>query len=160
VAAEARDARILAEGNGEPRTITRQDIVPPLQHGLLATVRHAANGTLFPQPWVRTDAGRQLLDAACGVGWRLVLDGSNGLVIGSGIDDRADELGMRVIRIGAGQGAAAAGIIEEEDGVVASWFGRHECAAAIVRPDHYVFGVSRDVPTLSAMMLELSQRLQ
>ena len=160
VAAEARDARILAEGNGEPRTITRQDIVPPLQHGLLATVRHAANGTLFPQPWVRTDAGRQLLDAACGVGWRLVLDGSNGMVIGSGIDDRADELGIRVIRIGAGQGAATAGIIEEEDGVVAGWFGRHECAAAIVRPDHYVFGVSRDVPTLSAMMLELSQRLQ
>ncbi len=160
VAAEARDARILAEGNGEPRTITRQDIVPPLQHGLLATVRHAANGTLFPQPWVRTGAGRQLLDAACGVGWRLVLDGNNGLVTSSGIDDRADELGMRVIRIGAGQGAAAAGIVEEEDGVVAGWFGRHECAAAIVRPDHYVFGVSKDVPTLSAMMLELSQRMQ
>jgi 3-(3-hydroxy-phenyl)propionate hydroxylase len=56
VAAEARDARILAEGNGEPRTITRQDIVPPLRRGLLAAAAHDANGTLFPQPWVRTKA--------------------------------------------------------------------------------------------------------
>jgi 3-(3-hydroxy-phenyl)propionate hydroxylase len=160
VAAEARDARILAEGNGEPRTITRQDIVPPLQRGLLATASHAANGTLFPQPRVRTKAGRQLLDAACGTGWRLVLDGSGRFVATQGIDDQAGELGMRVIRIGAGQGAAAAGIIEEEDGVVAGWFARHECAAAIVRPDHYVFGVSKDALSLSAMMSELSQRLQ
>ena len=157
VAAEARDARILAEGNGEPRTITRQDIVPPLQHGLLATAPHAANGTLFPQPWVRTDAGRQLLDAACGVGWRLVLDGGNGLAARSGIDDRGARVGnaghpnwcrLKVLRRTVSS--------TEEDGVVARWFGRHECAAAIVRPDHYVFGVSRDVPSLSAMMLELS----
>ncbi len=160
VAAEARDARILAEGNGVPRTITRQDIVPPLRRGLLAVAPHAANGTLFPQPWVRTKAGRQLLDAACGTGWRLVLDGNSRLAAAPGIDDQAGGLGMRVIRIGAGQGAAAAGIIEEEDGVVAGWFARHECAAAIVRPDHYVFGVSRDAPSLSALISELSQRLQ
>lgn len=160
VAAEARDARILAEGNGEPRTITRQDIVPPLHRGLLAAAPHAANGTLFPQPWVRTEAGRQLLDAACGTGWRLVLDGGSGLAAASAIDDQAGELGMRVIRIGAAQSAATEGTVAELDGVVARWFGRHECAAAIVRPDHYVFGVASDAPSLSAMMSELSSRLQ
>ncbi len=160
LAAEARDARILAEGNGEPRTITRQDIVPPLDRGLLATAPHAANGTLFPQPWVRTEAGRQLLDAACGTGWRLVLDGGSGLAAARAIDDQARELGMRVIRIGAAQRAAAEGTVAEQDGVVARWFGRHECAAAIVRPDHYVFGVASDAPSLSAMMSELSSRLQ
>jgi 3-(3-hydroxy-phenyl)propionate hydroxylase len=160
VAAEARDARILAEGNGKPRTITRQDIVPPLRQGLLATAAHAANGTLFPQPWLRTSAGRQLLDAACGTGWRLVLDGDNALAAPSAIDDSARELGMRVIRIGTAQSTAAQELMMEESGVVARWFGRHECAAAIVRPDHYVFGVSADAPTLSAMLSELSSRLQ
>lgn len=160
VAAEARDARILAEGNGEPRTIIRQDIVPPLRRGLLATAPHAANGTLFPQPWVQTGARRQLLDAACGIGWRLVLDGGSGLAAIPAIDEQARALGMRVIRIGTAQSPETKGIVTEEDGVVARWFGRHECAAAIVRPDHYVFGVSKDLPSLSATMLELSQRLQ
>jgi 3-(3-hydroxy-phenyl)propionate hydroxylase len=155
VAAEARDARILAEGNGEPRTITRQDIVPPLQRGLLAAAAHDANGTLFPQPWVRTKAGRQLLDAACGIGWRLVVDGGSSLAASAAIDDQTRHLGLRVIRIGAVEGMAM-----EEDAVVARWFGRHECAAAIVRPDHYVFGVTTDAPSTAAMLSELSSRLQ
>jgi len=164
VAAEARDARILAEGNGEPRTITRQDIVPPLQRGLLANAPHAANGTLFPQPWIKTAKGRQLLDAACGTGWRLVIDGGSGLAASSIVDGRARDLGMRIIRIGAADGKAFENApqdaVAEESGVVARWFGRHQCAAAIVRPDHYVFGVSTDATSLAAMMSELSSRLQ
>jgi 3-(3-hydroxy-phenyl)propionate hydroxylase len=171
VAAEARDARILAEGNGKPRTITRQDIVPPLQRGLLATAAHAANGTLFPQPWVRSKEGRRLLDAACGTGWRLIVDGGSTLVASPAIDDQARALGLRIIRIGAAESAAGdksskerpaaeEGIAREEDGVVAGWFARHECAAAIVRPDHYVFGVSIDAQSTAAMLSELSTRLE
>jgi 3-(3-hydroxy-phenyl)propionate hydroxylase len=159
LAAEARDARILAEGNGEPRTITRQDIVPPLQRGLLAAAAHAANGTLFPQPWVRTEAGPRLLDAACGTGWRLVVDGGSSLVASATIDDQARNLGLRIIRIGAAE-SAAEGAVREEGGVVARWFGRYECTAAIVRPDHYVFGVSTDASSTAAMLSELSSRLQ
>jgi len=160
VAAEARDARLLAEGGGKPRTITRQDIVPPLSRGLLSTAPHAANGTLFPQPWVRTPAGRQLLDAACGTGWRLVLDDGSCLAVTPAIESYARALEMRIIRIGQALGPAKSGALAEESGVLAQWFERHECAAAIVRPDHYVFGVSSDVPALSAMMTELSSRLQ
>ena len=60
-----------------PRTVTRQEIVPPLQKGLLAFPLHPAHGTLFPQPWIRTAAGRRLLDSTAGTGWRLVLDQRN-----------------------------------------------------------------------------------
>ena len=74
-AARERDARILAEGGGQPRTITRQEIVPPLRKGLLASQDNGAKGTLFPQPWVQSEDGRKLLDAAVGAGWRLVVDG-------------------------------------------------------------------------------------
>ncbi|MBR1219494.1 bifunctional 3-(3-hydroxy-phenyl)propionate/3-hydroxycinnamic acid hydroxylase [Bradyrhizobium sp. U87765 SZCCT0131] len=156
VAAEARDARILAEGGGVPRTITRQDIVPPLTHGLLAGAAHAANGTLFPQPWIRTPAGRQLLDAVSGAGWRLVLDGRNARLASPAPDDRAGAAGLRVIRIGGSDDSA----LTETDGVIATWFDRHGCAAAIVRPDHYVFGVAGDAPALAALMTELTTRLQ
>jgi len=160
VAAAARDRRILAEGNGQARTITRQELVPPLERGLLATTKHAANGTLFPQPWVRTASGRKLLDAACGTGWRLVVDGRCDLAKTSEITPQARELGLRIIRIGEANRKFAEDTIAEESEVVARWFDRYECAAAIVRPDHYVFGVGSDPGSLAALMSELTTRLQ
>jgi 3-(3-hydroxy-phenyl)propionate hydroxylase len=46
------------------------------------------------------------------------------------------------------------------DGVVARWFDTYECRAAIVRPDHYVFGVARDEAALAGIVAELGTRLQ
>ena len=100
-AAEARDARILAEGGGQPRTVTRQEIVPPLQKGLLAFPLHPAHGTLFPQPWIRTANGRQLLDSVVGTGWRLVLDDRNE----PDLTADATRLDMRLIRLGVRPGS-------------------------------------------------------
>ena len=48
----------------------------------------------------------------------------------------------------------------EEDGVLAAWFDRHGCQAAIVRPDHYVFGVASDDRALGTMLSDLAIRLQ
>src|ERR671920_1379149 len=89
-AARERDACILAEGGGQPRTITRQEIVPPLQKGLLASQDNQARGTLFPQPWVRTETGRKLLDAVIGAGWRLVVDGRHSLDTSQSIRKKAE----------------------------------------------------------------------
>jgi 3-(3-hydroxy-phenyl)propionate hydroxylase len=147
VAAEARDARILGEGGGHPRTVTRQEIVPPLQKGLLAFPLHPAHGTLFPQPWIRTAAGRQLLDSVVGTGWRLVLDDRNALALTADVA----QLDMRLIRLSS---------LAEEDGILAGWFGHHHCRAAIVRPDHYVYGVASDAHTLGNMLSGLATRLQ
>src|SRR4051812_16631934 len=69
-AARARDARLLAEGGGKARTITRQEIVPPLRRGFLAASGAPARGTLFPQPRVASPNGPMLLDRAFGAGWR------------------------------------------------------------------------------------------
>jgi 3-(3-hydroxy-phenyl)propionate hydroxylase len=159
-AAAARDARILAEGGGQPRTITRQEIVPPLACGLLAIAPHATNGTLFPQPWVATSGGRVLLDAACGAGWRLVLRADSELAHARAIDAQACELGLRLIRIAETDADAPTDTVREAHGVVARWFGQHACAAAIVRPDHYVYGVASEEGALADMLSELAHRLQ
>ncbi|WP_315763493.1 bifunctional 3-(3-hydroxy-phenyl)propionate/3-hydroxycinnamic acid hydroxylase [Bradyrhizobium sp. SZCCHNS2005] len=151
-AAAVRDARILAEGGGTPRTITRQEIVPPLTGGLLTTRPSDAKGTLFPQPWILRGGERVLLDKAAGTGWRLVLDGS-GAPVPAMPEARAREAGINVIRIG-GDGW------HEESAVVARWFARHGCSAALVRPDHYVYGVARDETKLAALLSELNERLQ
>ena len=77
-AAEARDAALIASGGGIAPTVTRQEIVPPLQAGLLHPQSHPANGTLFPQPWVRTSEGARRMDEIAGSGWRIVWDGRHG----------------------------------------------------------------------------------
>ncbi|CAN1354553.1 Probable NADH-specific resorcinol 4-hydroxylase [Linum perenne] len=159
-AAAARDVRILAEGGGVPRTITRQEIVPPLSCGLRADVPHAANGTLFPQPWIITAGSRQLLDTMCGAGWRLVLKGDSALARSRAIATRAAETGLRLIAIAKADHDQGPDVLREESGVVTDWFTRHACAAAIVRPDHYVFGVGADEAGLAAMLSGLAARLQ
>jgi 3-(3-hydroxy-phenyl)propionate hydroxylase len=165
-AARERDARILAEGGGQPRTITRQEIVPRLQKGLLSSQDSKAKGTLFPQPWVRTEAGRKLLDAVVGAGWRLVVDNQHSPDISLATRRKAEDLGLHVIKVGSSGDAPsdsdcdAHDAVIELDGVLARWFDAHGCHAAIVRPDHYVFGTASDVESLSELLADLQARLQ
>jgi 3-(3-hydroxy-phenyl)propionate hydroxylase len=167
-AAKARDARILAEGGGQPKTITRQEIVPPLSGGLIGSRSAPAVGTLFPQPWVRTSAGKRLLDAACGAGWRIVIDGRGRFDLSPEIRLKADDLRIRVIRIrpdGEGppapaEAASNPSVVSETDGVMARWFDTQNCHAAIVRPDHYVFAVARDERDLDDALADLETRLR
>lgn len=159
-AARARDARILAEGGGRPRTITRQEIVPPLATGLLTARDDMAKGTLFPQPWVTTRAGPARLDAIAGAGLRLVLEPTLAAELRPDLTRRARALGLRTIVVSPGQAASAASghadvAVSERDGVLADWFARHGCRGALVRPDHYVFGTAADESRLQALLDEL-----
>lgn len=126
--ARGRDARMLAECGGQVRDTPRQDILPRLEGGLLSKRLHATRGTLFPQPWLRTSTGNQLMDSMFGNGWRLVLadgasyQGSPGAV-----------RGLQIVNLST---------TPEVDDVAATWFTRNECSAALVRPDNYVFGVA------------------
>jgi 3-(3-hydroxy-phenyl)propionate hydroxylase len=142
-AARARDAALLAEGGGRPPHVTRQEVVPPLETGFLAGTGHAAEGTLFPQPFVRGPDGWTPMDRVTGGGWRVVLSAG------------APEA-PRAWRIGPdGSGAA----LVERDGVAAAWFARHAVCAAIVRPDHYVYGAAADGAALAALRAALAERL-
>jgi 3-(3-hydroxy-phenyl)propionate hydroxylase len=151
--ARLRDARVLAEGGGQPRTITRQEIVPPLTTGFLSETDVAGRGKLFPQPWIATGDGERLLDAAQGAGWRLVLDGREPIRLP---EERPTDLSVLEI----GPAGSPNGSLIERDGVVAGWFDHHACHAAIVRPDHYVFGTAGDASGLAALTAELARRLR
>jgi 3-(3-hydroxy-phenyl)propionate hydroxylase len=48
---------------------------------------------------------------------------------------------------------------EGAEGVIADWFIRNTCAAAIVRPDHYVYGVAHDARALDRMQKEVAKHL-
>ena len=114
--------------------MTRQEIVPPLRQGFLHAASGEMAGTLFPQPWVETQAGPKLLDKITGSGWRLVLFGVSDAVAFD-LSQRAARLGVAPVRFGAG------GLVERE-GVLQAWFERNGACAALVRPDHYTFGIA------------------
>ena len=156
--ARLRDARILAEGGGVPRTITRQEIVPPLTTGLLAA-GDGRRGELFPQPWVRAAAGRRLLDAAIGAGWRLILGDDSTSLLSRDNRAAAVALDLTIVAIRAPSSGPPQDIglmsIVELDGVVADWFRARDCSAALVRPDHYVFGVADTIARLADLLAQL-----
>lgn len=126
-AARLRDEALLRQGGGVAPVITRQQIVPPLR----SLGPGAASGILFPQPWVREAGGEwRLLDELAGCGWRLVLDGRR--------VSTAPSAPPTAIVIGGATGW------QERDQVLAGWFDRYGCAAALVRPDHYVHSTAAD----------------
>lgn len=45
--------------------------------------------------------------------------------------------------------------MQDKDGVVARWMSRNACLAAIVRPDHYVYGVATTPEQLSRLLQAL-----
>ncbi|PXW97586.1 3-(3-hydroxy-phenyl)propionate hydroxylase [Sphaerotilus hippei] len=129
VRARARDARLLAECGGVVRDTPRQDVLPPLETGLIHPTPGA--GTLFPQPRL---ADGTLMDRRHGCGWRLVSDGRL----------PADAL----------PGLALIDLVHEPeaDAVVATWLHRHGVHAALVRPDHYTYGTAADRAGLDRLL--------
>jgi 3-(3-hydroxy-phenyl)propionate hydroxylase len=131
--ARARDARLLADCGGVVKDTPRQDVLPRLETGLLARTDTSGRGTLFPQPRL---ASGLLMDQHLGGGWRLVADGSLPL-----------PAGIKVLDLSARDTA-------ETEGVVAAWMQRHACHAALLRPDHYVFGTAATAAELDVLLAQ------
>jgi 3-(3-hydroxy-phenyl)propionate hydroxylase len=139
--ARQRDAQLLAACNGVVTDTPRQDILPGLEAGLLAGTKGTGRGTLFPQPRMRMSGA--LMDQAFGGGWRLVVASTR--AVPPNVPP-----GVRVIDLER---------TPEAEGVVAQWMQRHACQAALVRPDHYVFGAGSDARDAQQLLHEWSARL-
>jgi 3-(3-hydroxy-phenyl)propionate hydroxylase len=146
-AARRRDESLLEQGGGTAPTVTRQEIVPPLETGLLSGRPHPANGTLFSQPWIVSAAEVKHMDDVVGHGWRLVIDGRKVTVP----VELSPSPVTSVIIGGPG--------LREQDAILSTWFDRHNCVAAVVRPDHYVYGVVERVEEIAPVLAILRNRL-
>jgi len=158
IAARRRDAEILAAGGGKPPLITRQEIIPPLRVGFLSDREGAGRGTLFPQPRIASGGSLRLLDKVIGAGWSVFIDGRRNdasSLLALCADD--PDLSAAVV---APAGLGTPGALEETEGVLAGWFDRHGAIAAMVRPDHYVFGTARNATELRELLRELATRLR
>lgn len=139
--ARARDARLLAECGGVVQDTPRQDVLPRLECGFLAQPAGSGRGTLFPQPRLAGDGQAQgsLMDERFGHGWRLVTDAA--------LAPPAALAGLTLVRLGAAD-------VMEQDGVAAAWLQRHRCHAALLRPDHYVYGTADSAGALAALLAD------
>jgi 3-(3-hydroxy-phenyl)propionate hydroxylase len=138
--ARARDAKLLADCGGSVKDTPRQDILPRLETGFLAMQETTGRGTLFPQP--RLASSGALMDHAVGGGWRLVF-ATDAQIPGD---------------VPAGITVVALARTPEADGVVARWMQAHGCCAALLRPDHYVFGTARSATETTQLLAEWQQR--
>jgi 3-(3-hydroxy-phenyl)propionate hydroxylase len=140
--ARERDAQLLAQCGGKVQSQPRQSVQPALSAGLLSPLAHGAVGTIFPQPWIVRGGRKQRLDDLAGRGWRVV-SCERGDVHGPGV---------RFIHLGTPE-------FTEADGVAARWLAHHACTAAIVRPDHYVWGVAQDAAGLARQLQLLAAQI-
>jgi len=141
--ARARDARLLEEVGGQVAPTARQDVLPRLEVGVLASSDTPGRGVLFPQAWLKGAGQVERMDQRLGRGWRLFT--------------RSLDVAPSPAGVVPALHAHALEDLDEVDGVLAQWFERMRCRAALVRPDHYVFGTADDLAGVNRLLDEASR---
>lgn len=144
-AAKARDsAMIEARAAGKAGPGRSQDgQVVPLVDGAIR-VGDAGAGLLCPQPEVRRDSRVAHLDDVVGCGVRLFFTDPALLTETT----RLEELAITPVCLGNNED----GYVETGPPGAATWLNHYACAAALVRPDHYVFGTATSPAGTSALI--------
>jgi 3-(3-hydroxy-phenyl)propionate hydroxylase len=165
VRAAQRDHELRAQQDHQVKVQLRQNLLPRISHGLLDTGR-TPEGTPFPQPIVRlcgdsaTEA--QMMDDLVRSGFLLVLrDAPAAAHVQPWLGALAALQGQVACIGNEAGGAVPPGVLalSEADGLLARWFEQHGCRAALVRPDHVVYGVASDVAGIQALLRRACARL-
>ena len=159
--AKARDAKLLAEFDGEIRTTIRQNMIPDLAHGILAQDTPGA-GSLFPQPKVaRADGASVLLDDLTGPCVRVVVSGDLTPIDAARLNDLLKSVQGRVVGLGSNASGMDGEVLQvQEDGaVIAPWLAGLGTRIAIVRPDHYVYGTAVGIDDALALIDRMKRQL-
>jgi 3-(3-hydroxy-phenyl)propionate hydroxylase len=156
--ANERDARLIAEAGGFVHSMPRQDLMPGLECGLLSRTRRLGVGSLFPQPWVVQGGSSRRFDDFCGRGFLVVFGGNLQLEASSKTIELCRNLNVKIVRFADQPSSGDDGIlyVSEREGVATNWFTSHNCIAAIVRPDKYVFALASSDDELTSHLSELA----
>jgi 3-(3-hydroxy-phenyl)propionate hydroxylase len=174
-AARIRDETLRGQlERGEAETI-RQRFIPNLTTGIIDRDPKACGaGTLFVQPKIQRDARQNAMSEA------ILLDDllrSGFLIAATTAESQAwltpesrelwRRLGGEQIVIGATgetrQPDDPAGndiqYLAETDALFAAWMSEHNCAAVVVRPDRYVFGMANDAAQLNRLVTAVARHV-
>lgn len=140
---------------------TWRRLIPGLAAGLLddRIPRSDAVGELIPQPVVLDEDGRErLLDEVLGPGFSILTKGDGSFPANTWF---VDELGGSVVTTSdIDEPGRAVKRVFDKDGLLEAWFEQAGCGWALVRPDHYVFGVAAEVAELEGLIARLREMLR
>jgi 3-(3-hydroxy-phenyl)propionate hydroxylase len=139
--ARDRDANMLTEFGDPPRVRYRQNLIPALHGGFLDPDSPAA-GQILPQPRIDVEGTLVRLDDATRHGFVLVAQPSAAAAIAADRDATAALTGMKTAIVSVG--GTDEDVLRDTTGVLASWLEERDAVAALVRPDHYVYGTASD----------------
>lgn len=156
-AARLRDRRLHEQlERGEAETI-RQRFIPSLAGGVIDAAGSRAAGSLFVQPRCSDGTETALLDDLVPPGFLIV---SQAPEVASWLDPRSQEIWERIsgtcVAIDRHEAASrgrfpAVRHVIAQDGLFADWLKGLGAAAAVVRPDRYVFGTAENAQGLNRL---------
>jgi len=164
--AKERDEKILSENNGDTKFIPRQELIPPLDSGLIDLSSPLA-GSVFPQPIVNLfNKPNILMDDLTEPCFRLVvLEEKISEYEILQINQQAIHLKIKIIilKLNASfttQTESSTLEVIETLGIIRKWLNKAGCIGAIVRPDHYVYSGIVSSSKIADCMSVLSSQLR
>ncbi|MBZ9708609.1 bifunctional 3-(3-hydroxy-phenyl)propionate/3-hydroxycinnamic acid hydroxylase [Mesorhizobium sp. ESP7-2] len=142
--ASARDTEMLEAVRAGQGIHVRQNLFPPIRHGLIAPSFDGRPGTGVgepcPQPWIVGPSGRMRLDDSLPPGFQILIAGD--MDPSPTLLDKSRRAGIAVHHIA--QERSYPSFLVEEDRVLAEWLRLRGARAVLVRPDRVVFGLAGD----------------
>jgi 3-(3-hydroxy-phenyl)propionate hydroxylase len=157
--ASERDARLIAEQGGEVKTTVRQNLIPGLGDGLIASATRGA-GCILPQPFVHAGNFAGRLDDLTGATVRLIAIDALNAADRAALLEALMPLGGVLVQLGepaAGSGPVVNAI--EDEGVMRTWLEGLGQRFAVARPDHYVYGTATSATDAVALLEQFHERL-
>ncbi len=156
VKAAQRDRDLRAQQGNQVKVQLRQSLLPGIRHGLIDS-GEAPEGMPFPQPLVHlAGAGSaedvQMMDDLVRPGFLLVLRDAPTVSACREWQGALSALRAQVVCLGTTACPPDVLALTEVDDLLARWFERHCCGAALVRPDHVVYGTAADASTVLALL--------
>ena len=154
-AARARDAKMLADFGDPPVVRSRQSLIPDLSGGLIMQGSPGA-GKVFPQPFVQHQGRSARFDDVVGREPLLVIKTmGQPFPLARETVKLCDEHRLARIVLVNDEGVTdfEASTVAEDHNLLEDWFVDHDCVAALVRPDYYVFGTAATLEDIEDLCL-------
>jgi len=157
-----RDQRLRAAHGGEVKTEYRQNMIPDIQHGVIAKGALAA-GTLFPQPFVTAGAFHGRLDDLTGPRVLVLVAAGISETERTGYLEALESVEGRLVELvndaSASTQAGPSFCISETRPLLGPWLEKLGQRAVVVRPDHCIYGTAENHMAGLEMLIELKVTL-
>jgi 3-(3-hydroxy-phenyl)propionate hydroxylase len=141
--ARARDEKLIADQGGAVKPKLRQAFIPGIFDGLILK-QVGASGRVFPQPFV--EHGEELVRLDDLTQGRPVLMFRNEPERSTSIEctrfGASIDLALATLASGSAVEDQELLVVRESESILSSWFEANGCVAALIRPDHYVYGTA------------------